>query len=136
VLKLVAAAGRGVGAHSRGAHPSLSVQRLVQDSRAARELVEARYGLVRGGDSRHGHLGEELLAQKPVRRAECDALRPVPAAPNDTRVRGAGPPPKTFPSSKACKAPHPLQPIVRPRLRISGFSTRPSAQKLINPRRS
>ena len=29
------------------------------------------------------------------------------------RVRGAGPPRKTFIAPKACKAPHPLQPIVR-----------------------
>jgi hypothetical protein len=33
--------------------------------------------------------------------------------PNDARVRGAGPPRKTFIAPKACKAPHPLQPIVR-----------------------
>ena len=33
--------------------------------------------------------------------------------PNDTRVRGAGPARKTFLRLKACKAPHPLQPIVR-----------------------
>jgi hypothetical protein len=31
------------------------------------------------------------------------------------RVRGAGPERKTFVRTKACKAPHPLQPIVRPR---------------------
>jgi hypothetical protein len=37
--------------------------------------------------------------------------------PNDTRVRGAGPARKTFVGPKACKTPHPLQPIVRPRLR-------------------
>jgi hypothetical protein len=52
--------------------------------------------------------------QKPVRRAECAALKPVPAAPNDARVSGAGPMRKTFIAPKACKAPHPLQPIVRP----------------------
>jgi hypothetical protein len=33
--------------------------------------------------------------------------------PNDTRVRGAGPARKTFMRPKVCKAPHPLQPIVR-----------------------
>jgi len=37
--------------------------------------------------------------------------------PDDTRVRGAGPARKTFVRPKACKAPHPLQPIVRPRRR-------------------
>jgi hypothetical protein len=41
-------------------------------------------------------------------------------APNDTRVRGAGPPRKTFVRPKACKAPHPLQPIVRPPCRERG----------------
>jgi hypothetical protein len=35
--------------------------------------------------------------------------------PNDTRVRGAGPARKTFLRPKACKAPHPLQPLVRRR---------------------
>ena len=35
--------------------------------------------------------------------------------PNDTRVRGAGPARKPLLCPKACKAPHPLQPIVRPR---------------------
>jgi hypothetical protein len=32
--------------------------------------------------------------------------------PNDTRVRGAGPPRKAFIATKACKAPHPLRAIV------------------------
>jgi hypothetical protein len=70
-------------------------------------------------NSRRGRLGQEFLAEKPVRRAECAALKPVPAAPNASRVRGAGPPRKTFIAPKACKAPHPLQPIVRPRSRQS-----------------
>jgi hypothetical protein len=42
--------------------------------------------------------------------------------PNETRVRGAGPARKTFLRPKTCKAPHPLQPIVRPRVRV-GKST-------------
>ena len=37
-------------------------------------------------------------------------------APNDARVRGAGPARKTFVRPKACPAPNPLQPIVRPQL--------------------
>jgi hypothetical protein len=40
---------------------------------------------------------------------------PEARTPNDTRVRGAGPARKTFLRPKACTAPHPLQPIVRPR---------------------
>ena len=35
---------------------------------------------------------------------------------NDTRVRGAGPSRKPFVRLKTCPAPHPLQPIVRPRI--------------------
>jgi hypothetical protein len=35
--------------------------------------------------------------------------------PNDTRTRGAEPVRKPFRRPKICKAPHPLQPIVRPR---------------------
>ncbi len=38
--------------------------------------------------------------------------------PNDARVSGAGPARKTFIRPRACKAPHPLQPIVRPRRRL------------------
>jgi hypothetical protein len=43
--------------------------------------------------------------------------------PNDTRVSGAGPSRKTFITPKTCKAPHPLQPIVR--RRIASHSTAP-----------
>jgi hypothetical protein len=39
---------------------------------------------------------------------------PTSEQPNDTRVRGAGPPRKPLLQLKACKAPYPLQPIVRP----------------------
>jgi hypothetical protein len=47
--------------------------------------------------------------------------------PNDTRVRGAGPERKIFVShTKACKAPHPLQPIVRRR------ASRPCVSRLLH----
>jgi hypothetical protein len=57
-----------------------------------------------------------------VKRVRQPRVNPAAAAmlaqrPNDTRVRGAGPARKTFIAPKACKAPHPLQPIVRPRPR-------------------
>ena len=52
---------------------------------------------------------------------------PDDGRPNDARVRGAGPARKPFVGLKACKAPHPLQPIVRPRLRVP-LSTRGGAQ--------
>jgi hypothetical protein len=53
------------------------------------------------------------------RALECVATLSAPhrslvQRPNDTRVRGAGPARRAFLQLKACKAPHPLQPIVRP----------------------
>jgi len=60
----------------------LLIQRLAPDSRAARALDEARRDLVRGDDPRHGCVGRDAHTLKPVRRAECAALRLVPAAPN------------------------------------------------------
>ncbi len=40
--------------------------------------------------------------------------------PNDARVSGAGPVRKTSLRANACKAPHPLQPIVRRRVVSTG----------------
>lgn len=53
-----------------------------REAAARRGATEARHGLVRGGDARHGRLGREALASKLGRRAECAAPEPVPAAPN------------------------------------------------------
>jgi hypothetical protein len=49
----------------RAPKPGLFKQ-LARDSRAARALAEARGNLVRGGDSRHGCVGREARAPKPV----------------------------------------------------------------------
>ena len=53
------------------------------------------------------------VARQPQKRPAAAAM--LAQRPNDARVRGAGPARKTFLRPKACKAPHPLQPIVRPR---------------------
>jgi hypothetical protein len=62
--------------------------------------------------SRRGGLSPRARARSVLLVAAMLAQRP-----NDTRVSGAGPPRKPVLRLKACKAPHPLQPIVRLRPR-------------------
>jgi hypothetical protein len=57
----------------RAPKPGLFKQ-LARDSRAVRALTEARRGLARGGDARHGGVGREARAPKPV-AAPCAPLR-------------------------------------------------------------
>jgi hypothetical protein len=58
------------------------------------------------GERQHG----EFPAAERTHYSLCVIAKPV-QRPNDTRVRGAGPARKTVIRPKACKAPHPLQPI-------------------------
>jgi hypothetical protein len=127
-LKVVAPPGREAGAHRRGAPPSLVVQQLARDSRAARAPAGARRDLVRGGEFMPRMCRPGSSRTGVCRRAECAAQKPNPAAPNDTRVRGAGPPRKTFLRPKVCKAPHPLQPIVRPPARVRVYCSAEATQ--------
>jgi hypothetical protein len=52
------------------------------------------------------------IARQPREKPAAAAM--LVQRPNAPRVSGAGPARKTFIRPKACKAPHPLQPIVRP----------------------
>jgi hypothetical protein len=55
----------------------------------------------------------ELIRSARQRCLLCDGAAMLAQRPNDARVSGAGPPRKTFFHPRLCKAPHPLQPIVR-----------------------
>ena len=79
---------------------------------------EAAYCLSGREHEPHGSRGESSPA----------AAAMLAQRPNDARVRGARPARKTFVAPKACKAPHPLQPIVRPRGAPAGWGTRPPTQ--------
>jgi len=93
------APGRGAGAHRRRTPRACLFSGSRENSRAGCALADAGRDLVRGADCR------ELRAREAVRHAACAAQKPAPAAPNDTRVRGAGPARKSFVPSESMQGP-------------------------------
>ena len=110
--KVVAPPGGGTGAHRRGATWIRVSKAACTRQPRCTCLRRIDSMLRRGGGSRTDNsAGNPAGKLDPAPNAPATGLGP--AAPNDSRVRGAGPAHETFVRPKTWTAPHPLQPIVR-----------------------